>query len=459
LQIRRAQRTYRQKKEATIQTLKTRVGQLEQTLQNVSDLLTADDPEVFTRLTGSSDLSRARQLALAEISKARELPEDVGDPVGQSTESLRDIFGYEVSHGGRRNINNDDRKSLAFKHGQSQRKQSIYPHPRSPSPLLNRLFPSTTIYTYSYQESCLSRRLQRFCLEHTYRWLSDPNSEPPLMSRVFGLFPCIQDMPGVRRSSRRVLQSEIGGPLEITKVPFYTLGGAGTHYPRANEDGEPVYPVHARRPGKILRRLARILRRGGISDWDEDWSGDLEPDIGDQQGERIRSLSEEERLRLLDLDGDWFDCNDVQGYLEYRGFVMEGSSMWLEVPAATVGVLYGFSPDSGSDYCASQLYVSPGEISNSDVSGSQDLGLSTYRYTLNVECFFDCKHNCYHPISRLEIHEANPITSATIQPQDARSSPWLPPLGRGRCTPLSNSSTIFLSRCRRIACTQIPNSL
>lgn len=219
------------------------------------------------------------------------------------------------------------------------------------------------------------------------------------MSRVFGLFPCIQDMPGVRRSSRRVLQSEIGGPLEITKVPFYTLGGAGTHYPRANDGGEPMYPVNTRRPGKILRRLARILRRGGISDWDEDWSGDLEPDIGDEQGEKIRSLSDEERLRLLDLDGDWFDCNDVQGYLEYRGFVMQGSSMWLEVPAATVGVLYGLSPDSGSDYCASQLYVSPGEISSSEMSVSQDPGPSTFRYTLNVECFFDRKYNDYHSVN------------------------------------------------------------
>ncbi|OOQ83229.1 hypothetical protein PEBR_36075 [Penicillium brasilianum] len=390
LQIRRAQRTYRQKKEATIQTLKTRVEQLEQTLQQVSDLLTAA-PEELDALTSPSDLSRARQLALAEIKKAREFPAEVSDPVGRTTESLRDIFGYEVSHG-RRNANEDDSKSSSSRNAQRQRKVATdpgYPHPRSPSPLLNRLFPSTTIYTYSYQESCLSRRLQRFCLEHTYRWLSDASSEPQLMSRVFGLFPCIQDMPGVRRTSRRVLQSEIGGPLEITKVPFYTLGGAGMHYPRSNEDGEPIYPVNRRRPGKILRRLAGILRRGGISDWDEDWSGDLEPDAGDKQGEDVRSLSEEERLRFLDLEGDWFDCHDVQGYLEDRGFVLEGSSVWLEVPAATVGALYGFSPDSGSDYCASQLYVSPGEISSSDVSELQDLGTSTSKYTLNVECFFD----------------------------------------------------------------------
>jgi hypothetical protein len=137
LQIRRAQRTYRQKKEATIQTLKTRVDQLEQTLQNVSDLLTSDDPEEFNRLTGSNDLSRARQLVLAEINKARELPEDGGDPVGQTTESLRDIFGYEVISHGRRKTSNDDRRPSSSKHGQSQRKQSLYPgypHPRPSTP-------------------------------------------------------------------------------------------------------------------------------------------------------------------------------------------------------------------------------------------------------------------------------------------------------------------------------------
>ena len=393
MQIRRAQRTYRQKKEATIQTLKTRVDRLEQTLQNVSDLLTSD-----------VDLSQARPLALAEIDKTREFHVDGSDPVGRSTESLRDIFGYEVLSSGRR-PDTQNTEASSSKHGQSERVNSLYrgyPNPRSPSPLLNRLFPSTTIYTYSYQESCLSRRLQRFCLEHTYRWLTDPNSEAPLMSRVFGLFPCIQDMPGVRRSSRRVLQSEIGGSLEVNNVAFYTLGGAGTHYPPLNEDGEPVYPVNARRPGKVLRRLARILRRGGISDWDEDWSGNMEPDVGDEQGEEIRCMSQEERLRFLDLDGDWFDCHDVEGYLEYRGFVLEGSSLSLEVPATTVGALYGFSPDSGSDYCASQLYVSPSGTCHSDMSGPPDLALSGYKYTLNVECFFDCKFGSRSHLHHLE---------------------------------------------------------
>lgn len=205
------------------------------------------------------------------------------------------------------------------------------------------------------------------------------------MSRVFGLLPCIHDMPGVRRNFRRVLQSEIGGPLEVNKLPFYTLGGAGTHYPRFGSDGQPLSPENLRRPGKILRRLARILRRGGIRDWDEDWSGNAEPDREDGPSQESLEMNDEDRLRLLDLDGEWFDCHDVQGYLEHRGVVLDGSRLWLEIPATTVHVLYGLSPDRS----ASQFYMSSDEASPLETSGSQYLSQSTY--VLDVECFFDCE--------------------------------------------------------------------
>lgn len=201
------------------------------------------------------------------------------------------------------------------------------------------------------------------------------------MTRAFGLLPCIHDIPGVCRNFRRVLRSEIGSSLESFKLPFYTLGGAGTHYPRA----EPLENV--RRPGKVLRRLARILRRGGIRDWDEDWSGDAEPQELDRDLNFSVDIptSRAEQLRSLDLDGDWFDCYDVQGYLEHRGVVLDGSSLSLVVPAATVGNLYGVSPDTS----ASQLYSLASEDSPGDMSGWRYLNQSTY--VLDVECFFDCE--------------------------------------------------------------------
>ncbi|KAJ5673785.1 hypothetical protein N7462_009224 [Penicillium macrosclerotiorum] len=355
VQIRRAQRTYRQKKEATIQTLRTRVEVLEHTLQTVSDLLGATDTDADGR-ADRGNLIRARQLVLEEIQRGRPFPGDQTDQTGRDLDSVRDIFGYHVAHGRREHADNPSSRQHA------QERPPRYPRPRSPSPLLSRLFPSNTIYTYSYQESDLSRRLQRFCLEHIYRWQSEPHSDPALMSRVFGLLPCIQDMPGVRRSMRHMLQGEIGGPLEVPKLAFYTLGGAGTHYPRTGHDGQPAYPENMRRPGKIIRRLARILRRGGIQDWDEDWSGDREPDDGDAQAQQLKAMSEDARLRLLDLEGEWFDCHDVQGYLQNLDVVLDGSSLQLEVPASTVKALYGLSPD----HAASQFYVSPGELSSSE---------------------------------------------------------------------------------------------
>lgn len=371
MQIRRAQRTYRQKKETTIQTLRTRVEVLEQTLQNVANLLNTTDNDTPGAGSITHDQARTKQLILAEINKTRSSSEiftfDHNPYLTQDPETLRDIFGYHVSH-------TEPQASEPIFHWRSRSR----PIPRSPSPLLNRLFPTTTIYTYSHQESNLSRRLHRFCLEHTYRWLTDQHSDPDLMIRVFGLLPCIHDIPGVCRNFRRVLRSEIGSSLESLKLPFYTLGGAGTHYPRA----EALENV--RRPGKVLRRLARIVRRGGIRDWDEDWSGDAEPDDRLQTAVE-KPMSKEEQLRSLDLDGDWFDCYDVQGYLEQKGVVLDGSSLSLEVPAATVGDLYGVS----SDTSASQLYGSASEDSPGDMSSWRYLEQSTY--VLDVECFFECE--------------------------------------------------------------------
>ncbi|KAJ6103792.1 hypothetical protein N7486_004014 [Penicillium sp. IBT 16267x] len=372
MQIRRAQRTYRQKKETTIHTLRTRVEVLEQTLQNVANLL--NTPDNNTPGTGSiaHDEVRTKQLILAEINKTRSSSDgtslDRKQYITQSPDTLRDIFGYHVSHTQDQAFESNPRRRSR------SRSRSI---PGGPQPLLNHLFPTTTIYTYTHQEAKLSRRIHRFCLEHTCRWLTDPHSDPALMTRVFGLLPCIHDLPGVCRYLRRVLQSEIGSPLESSKLPFYTLGGAGTHFPRAGS------PENVRRPGKVLRRFARILRRGGIRDWDEDWSGDAEPDDRDAKSVVERAMSKEEQLRSLDLEGDWFDCYDVQGYLEHRGVVLDGSSVSLEVPAAMVGDLYGISPNGS----ASQIYGSVSENSPGDMSSWHYLSQSTY--VLDVECFFD----------------------------------------------------------------------
>ncbi|KAK4867578.1 hypothetical protein LT330_001088 [Penicillium expansum] len=386
LQIRRAQRTYRLKKENTIQTLRSRVNLLEQTLQNVSNHLDGAHSDAVNNLNNDSTLqpsvdylARTRELILAEINKTRSTSENNNDLQLEHTNRPsrnKDTFGYKVSHTYPQKNNPNISSPYA-----------LYNRARSPSPLINRILPTTTIYTYSHQESNLSRRLHRFSLEHTYRWITDARSDPALLIRVFGLVPCIHDMAGIRRSFRRTLRSEIGSGLEFSKMPFYTLGGAGKHFPRVDGDGNPVYPENSRRPGKILRRMERILQRGGIQDWDEDWSGEREPVVGMLEGmvdgRRVR-MGAEERIRLLDLDGEWFDCHDVQGYLEHRGLMLEGSAVRLDVPEALVGALYGVSPDRET---VSSLYAS--SDGTTPVEKMESESLTSSSYSLDVECFFD----------------------------------------------------------------------
>lgn len=337
---------------------------LEQTLQNVSSLLGPVQSDSLTALPGTDYLAETRQLVLAEIDKTRMIEEDGSPQTEHSPDSLSDIFGYQVSH------------TVKGVEGHENGHEPLPSPSRSHTPLLNRLLPTATIYTYSHQESNLSRRLQRFCLEHTYRWLTDPRSDPMAMSCVFGLLTCIHDIPGLKRAYQRVIKSEIGSSLEFYKLPFYTLGGAGTHFPRRNQNGCALYPENVRKPGRVLRRLSNILRRGGIMVLQEDWTMDLENDYWDQRDGKEERMS---LLRALDLDGEWFDCHDVQGYLEYRGVALNNSALKVDLSSATVEDLFG----SSSGKSAFQFYASPPEY-EADAWDS-----SPSAYVLDVECFFE----------------------------------------------------------------------
>lgn len=288
-QIRRAQRTYRLKKETAIQDLRTRVADLENALHTVSSL--SDD--LHDAVTNAElALHPSHRTLLDQIRTAvrdQGISSEGGSgrrrrsPAVQPERDLVGVFGYQVSHSG----------------------------------------PSTnpsTIYTYSYQESTFARRLHRFCLEQTYSWLMDPSSPPAWITHVFGLLPCLPDMDSVRRNYRRVLHAGVGESFEVRVLPFYPIGGAGMHYPRKDADGQPVYPENTREPNRILGRAVNAM-------YGTDMSG-----IGEQR-------QKERQLQMLDLEGEWFDCHDVQGYLEHLGIGLGYASSAVE-HAPTVQLMF-----------------------------------------------------------------------------------------------------------------------
>lgn len=166
--------------------------------------------------------------------------------------------------------------------------------------------------TFSFQEPGFSRRLQRYCLEYAFRLFLDPRSPPTTTYRVFRLVACVQDKGKTYPRFRELVTGGIQDPLELPSLPFYCVGGAGTHYPLRDALGDPVYPSNMRLPNRILGCMS----------------------FPDGQSNNT-GLDRQKLLELFGLDGQWFDCRDVEEYLRSRGVCIEQSSVLPRVSLAS----------------------------------------------------------------------------------------------------------------------------
>lgn len=156
--------------------------------------------------------------------------------------------------------------------------------------------------SYSFLESSFTRRLKRSSLEHAFRIFSDTRSDPLEVFRVFRLVPCFRDRTKMYPYFRDLVTSERGSSLEISALPFYCIGGAGTHYATKDEKGNPIYPPKMRHPRRILGTLPM-------------------PGIPDDPNSVHQAQS---NLELCGFGGQWFDCRDVEGYLREKGVDLDG---------------------------------------------------------------------------------------------------------------------------------------
>jgi hypothetical protein len=327
MQIRQAQKTYRLKKEATLESCKAQVAELEGRLQRVAELLsdsyesdTGKDLDI-TKPVIARTLCGMRELLAPEIEGIRRASTERGhgistdDPDKRISCKTNDsyilspalVFGYQALE--QSAVKSFDEAPAP----ENARSRSSPGHmanegwDRLPFPGLRhteRLFGGNTPITYSSHETIFSRRVQRFSLEHAYRLFTDARSDPVLIYRVFRLVPCIQDKVKMAPYFQKLVRAEIKDRLEIPTLPFYRIGGAGTHYPRKDPAGQPIYPSNIRMP----RRLLGIL-----------------------PAERTLLEDPQSHLKLLGFDGEWFDCHDVQGYLEEKGVVLDRSSVFAEI--------------------------------------------------------------------------------------------------------------------------------
>lgn len=262
-QVRRAQHTYRQKKQAVFRDATARAEQLEARLR-----LTVKE------VTGLSEVVREAQLHISHPDLFERL------------ERLNEIVA-----GGDNSIHADspDRSTLVGSDSQVQRlnTQDHYPsqcilHP--PLPGKN--------YTYAFREARFARRLQRYSLEYAYRLFTEARTDPREIYRVFRLVPCVQDRTKTQPRFLQLLKGGCMDSLEIPSLPFYNIGGAGAHFPDLDENGNAMYPPNSRTP----RRVLGIFPQSNLT-----------------------STGADESLETYGLGGDWFDSRDVEGYLRRHG--------------------------------------------------------------------------------------------------------------------------------------------
>ena len=174
---------------------------------------------------------------------------------------------------------------------------------------MERLFGGSVPITYSFHETIFSRRVQRYCLEHAYRLFIDSRSDPTVIYQIFRLVPCIREKMKMLPYFRKLVSAGIQDTLEILSLPFYCIGGAGTHYPRKDQCGNLTYPSNMRLPKRLLAVLPMT-----------------------KTSHENKSLEDpQSHLKLFGLDGEWFDCQDVQGYLEEKGVILNRSSLFAEI--------------------------------------------------------------------------------------------------------------------------------
>ncbi|KAJ6001610.1 hypothetical protein N7522_006837 [Penicillium canescens] len=309
-QLRQAQKVHRLKQKAIFQNATVRVSELEDQIGKIRD--------AFANLENDASVShpaiyqRLNKLRAAIFQPQSESPEKSPAASEKANHSPPpDIFEYVAS---RRLLLQPDStnrlgEGVSFSTSSSFNLDDDHSAIQSRS-WVERPLSDSEHLSYYFQETSFTRGLHRYCLEHAFRLFIDPRSSPTANYRIFRLVSCIRDREKTYPYFKRLVTGGIEDKLELPGLPFYCIGGAGTHYPPKDEFGNAIYPPNRRMPKRILGSMA-IAERS------------LDGDTG---------FNQLKVLETFGLGGQWFDCRDVEGYLSERGVSLKQYCALPKVP-------------------------------------------------------------------------------------------------------------------------------
>lgn len=171
--------------------------------------------------------------------------------------------------------------------------------------------------TYSFHESSFARRLRRQCAEHGYRLLTDPNTDPKEILRIYRFSLSFKSKDAlIERFWKAIIApfstASTTTTSATTAAAAYTLGNAGIHYPR------PQQPI----PETTLYSPRELYP---VSKFIGPW-----PFHQAEAPHEFTSI--DEIVSARGMDGDWFDSNDVEGYLREQGIQVDTQASFVTLP-------------------------------------------------------------------------------------------------------------------------------
>lgn len=248
-----------------------------------------------------------------------------------------------------------------------------------PSPNLSKAMQVKGPFTYSFQESSFARRLTRASLEYGFKLLNMSSVRPATIAHVFKLSLPYVTIDQMRERFRKILTRGTRDPLDCWSAPFIHLGGAGTHYPRKDENGNIIQPPNTwnvRSIGPLPKLRLESTANNGVS--------------------------QELNVDIRGFEGEWFDSYDVEGYLQEKGLRIDGETSFAEA------------------------YI--------DADDDLTIGSSSLVFSKNVDLNLDFATTTQPPeqgrvfetASRVRTHSSTPTTT-TLSSATASSTPPLTP--------------------------------
>ncbi|KAJ4393511.1 hypothetical protein N0V93_002723 [Gnomoniopsis smithogilvyi] len=161
--------------------------------------------------------------------------------------------------------------------------------------------------TMAYVEATFGRRLQRSTMEFACRLSTTPNPPNDRFAKVFGFCLLFESIEQIRTRLHKGLEKTRQESLNNWRVPFWALGGIGEHQVGVQQ---PDRPVGNQGTADVAKHAFGTNFAMGPFD-----AGTTEA--------RDRQLDTTMRIMLPGFQGDFFDPDEVELYLQSRGVCIQ----------------------------------------------------------------------------------------------------------------------------------------